>query len=78
MTPTAEELRAAAERAPYRLLEAIKHLSKFPTQRNQCYATGYVSGCADSGAISCDDCRTWLAVTNNIEVMAPTVRALTK
>ena len=41
------------------LLEAVKHMAQYPTERNQCYLWGYIMALLDAGVIGRDAAVFW-------------------
>ncbi len=41
------------------LLEAVKHMAKYPTERNQCYLWGYVMALMEAGILGRDAATFW-------------------
>lgn len=62
-----ELLNEAAERAEPRLLGQLITFTRFPTERNSCYLTGYVGALEAHGHLSHDDASYWRAFIGRYE-----------
>lgn len=49
-----------------RMIKRLKDYTKFPTERNECYMTGYITALEESGQMKYEDCSYLLALCGRL------------
>ena len=49
-----------------RLIRVLRGYAKFPTERNECYMTGYITALNESGQMKYEDCSYLLALCGSL------------
>ena len=67
MAITDDEIRAALKAAPPHMRTMLRNLFEYPSERNTCFAHGYVTAMEDAGLLYA--CMTYRTIINNAPLL---------